>query len=76
MRFVIFKIGTQHLKYNFVVFLFLSQKLPRIPAVQHLSLQQNNIKTLTGIERLKDSQVQSIILRENPVSLTPDYRKE
>jgi len=52
------------------------KKLPHMPYMEHLSLQQNNIHTLKGLDRLKESRIKSIILRENPVSLTPDYRRE
>lgn len=52
------------------------RKLPHTPLLEHLSLQQNNITTLQGLDRLKESRIRSIILRENPIALKPDYRKE
>lgn len=52
------------------------KKLPTIPAIEHLSLQQNNIKSLRGLEKLKDTRIKSLIIRENPISLMPNYRNE
>lgn len=44
-------------------------------AIEHLSLQQNNIRNLDGLEALKSSRLKSLVLRENPISLEPDYRR-
>ena len=54
---------------------FYFQKLPKAPLLEHLSLQQNNIMSLTGLEMLQKTRIQSLILKENPVELDPHYRQ-
>lgn len=51
------------------------KKLPRLPNVEHLSLQQNSIQSLEGLEIFRNSRLKSLILDGNPVSLEKDYRK-
>ncbi|XP_065655008.1 uncharacterized protein LOC100213971 [Hydra vulgaris] len=51
------------------------KKLPRLVHIEHISLQQNNISCLDGLELLKETNIKSLTLQENPVSLQPDYRK-
>jgi len=51
------------------------KKLPKFGCIEHISLQQNNIVNLNGLEVLKKTTIKSLILRENPVSLQPNYRK-
>lgn len=50
------------------------KKLPRFGRIEHISLQQNNITSLKGLEVLKETTLRSLVLRENPVALQPEYR--
>jgi len=50
------------------------KKLPRLNNIEHLSLQQNNISTLKGLDVLQDSSIKALTLRDNPVSLQQGYR--
>ncbi|XP_031560426.1 uncharacterized protein LOC116296536 isoform X2 [Actinia tenebrosa] len=52
------------------------KKLPRTPMLEHLSLQQNNIESLQGLEILNDTLIKSLTLKGNPVELKPNYRQQ
>lgn len=56
-------------------FLFTFKKLPRSPMLEHLSLQQNNIEKLDGLEVLRKTRLKSLVLKGNPVELDPNYRQ-
>ncbi|XP_078616011.1 uncharacterized protein LOC144884522 [Branchiostoma floridae x Branchiostoma japonicum] len=51
------------------------KKLPRLPVVEHLYLEQNNISSLDGLDVLRKAPLQSLHLRSNPVSFTVNYRQ-
>jgi len=51
------------------------KKLPAAPMLEHLSLQQNNIKSLDHITVLNKTKIKSLVLKDNPVCLEPMYRK-
>ena len=55
---------------------FYLQKLPRAPFLVHLSLQQNNVQSLSGLEVLRKTGIQSLVLKGNPVELDPHYRQQ
>jgi len=57
-------------------FLFTFKKLPKAPLLEHLSLQQNNIEKLDGLELLRKTQLRSLVLKGNPVELDPNYRQK
>ena len=57
-------------------FVFTLQKLPKAPLLFHLSLQQNNIQSLSGLEVLRKTGVQSLVLKGNPIELDPNYREQ
>ena len=46
-----------------------------MPNVEQLSLQQNNIAKLDGLELLNVTKIHSLSLQDNPVTLKPGYRK-
>ncbi|KAE8604026.1 hypothetical protein XENTR_v10014537 [Xenopus tropicalis] len=50
------------------------KKLPKLPAIQHLSLAENNIETLSGLSNLKHSPLESLLLKSNPCEFLEDYR--
>ncbi|KAM4771772.1 uncharacterized protein WCC33_003542 [Rhinophrynus dorsalis] len=50
------------------------KKLPKLPAIQHLSLAENNIETLNGLSDLTHSPLESLVLRSNPCEFLEDYR--
>ena len=52
------------------------QKLPKAPLLVHLSLQQNNVESLNGLEVLRKTTIQSLVLKGNPVELNPTYRQQ
>ena len=56
--------------------IFYLQKLPRAPFLVHLSLQQNNVQSLSGLEVLRKTGIQSLVLKGNPVELDPHYRQQ
>lgn len=62
-----------YLQRNFITDL---RKLPRAPMLEHLSLQQNNVESLKGLEVLRKTTVQSLVLKGNPVELDPHYRQQ
>lgn len=43
--------------------------------LEHLSLQQNNVESLKGLEVLRKTGIQSLVLKGNPVELDPNYRQ-
>nr|XP_056706353.1 uncharacterized protein LOC130478223 [Euleptes europaea] len=47
------------------------RQLPKIPAIQHLSLEENNIETLRGLSGLRNTPLESLVLKRNP-SCSPD----
>ncbi|XP_054339109.1 uncharacterized protein LOC129033931 [Pongo pygmaeus] len=51
------------------------KQLPKIPQIQHLSLAENHIETLTGFSSLWCTPLESLILRRNPCEFHQNYRK-
>ncbi|XP_032233773.1 acidic leucine-rich nuclear phosphoprotein 32 family member A [Nematostella vectensis] len=51
------------------------RKLPKVPMLEHLSLQQNSIESLAGLELLRKTNIKSLILKGNPIELDPHYRQ-
>ncbi|XP_069474599.1 leucine-rich repeat-containing protein 46-like [Ambystoma mexicanum] len=49
-------------------------QLPKMPQIQHLSLAENNIETLSGISALRNTGLESLILKTNPCEFQEDYR--
>ncbi|KAK5929038.1 hypothetical protein CgunFtcFv8_010307 [Champsocephalus gunnari] len=50
------------------------RQLPKLPAVEHLSLSENAIGSLGGLGALGVSPLRSLNLSRNPVTFTQDYR--
>ncbi|KAM4693733.1 uncharacterized protein O3C94_004286 [Discoglossus pictus] len=50
------------------------KQLPKLPVIQHLSLAENNIETLSGLSVFKDSPLESLLLKSNPCEFLEDYR--
>uniref|UniRef100_A0A3Q3L9Z2 U2A'/phosphoprotein 32 family A C-terminal domain-containing protein n=1 Tax=Mastacembelus armatus TaxID=205130 RepID=A0A3Q3L9Z2_9TELE len=50
------------------------RQLPKLPAVEHLSLSENAIGSLEGLGALGNSPLHSLNLTRNPVTFTQDYR--
>ncbi|XP_075056669.1 uncharacterized protein LOC142142733 [Mixophyes fleayi] len=50
------------------------KQLPKLPAIQHLSLAENNIESLCGLSDLKHSPLESLVLKSNPCEFLEDYR--
>jgi len=44
--------------------------------LEHLSLQQNNVESLKGLEVLRKTGIQSLVLKGNPIELDPNYRQK
>uniref|UniRef100_A0A2K6GT34 U2A'/phosphoprotein 32 family A C-terminal domain-containing protein n=1 Tax=Propithecus coquereli TaxID=379532 RepID=A0A2K6GT34_PROCO len=51
------------------------KQLPKIPQIQHLSLAENHIETLTGLSSLRCTPLESLILKRNPCEFHQNYRK-
>ncbi|NXW56126.1 TILB protein, partial [Eurystomus gularis] len=51
------------------------KQLPKIPQIQHLSLAENNIMTLSGISDFRHSPLESLILKRNPCEFQERYRQ-
>ncbi|XP_075273498.1 uncharacterized protein LOC104334448 isoform X2 [Opisthocomus hoazin] len=51
------------------------KQLPKIPQIQHLSLAENNIMTLSGISAFKHTPLESLILKRNPCEFQERYRQ-
>nr|XP_013816588.1 PREDICTED: leucine-rich repeat-containing protein 46-like [Apteryx mantelli mantelli] len=51
------------------------KQLPKIPQIQHLSLAENNIMTLSGISALRHTPLESLILKRNPCEFQENYRQ-
>uniref|UniRef100_H0XRU9 Uncharacterized protein n=1 Tax=Otolemur garnettii TaxID=30611 RepID=H0XRU9_OTOGA len=51
------------------------KQLPKIPQIQHLSLAENHTETLTGLPSLRDTPLESLILKRNPCEFHQHYRK-
>ncbi|XP_040205243.1 protein tilB homolog [Rana temporaria] len=51
------------------------KQLPKLPAIQHLSLAENNIEALCGLADLKHSPLESLVLKSNPCEFLDDYRQ-
>ncbi|KAJ7325276.1 hypothetical protein JRQ81_018296 [Phrynocephalus forsythii] len=51
------------------------KQLPKIPTIQHLSLEENNIETLDGLSALRRTPLQSLVLRRNPCEFHENYRQ-
>uniref|UniRef100_A0A671DQD8 Uncharacterized protein n=1 Tax=Rhinolophus ferrumequinum TaxID=59479 RepID=A0A671DQD8_RHIFE len=50
------------------------KQLPKIPQIQHLSLAENRIETLTGLSSLRCTPLESLMLKRNPCEFRPNYR--
>ncbi|XP_032117167.1 uncharacterized protein LOC116538747 isoform X1 [Sapajus apella] len=51
------------------------KQLPKIPQIEHLSLAENHIETLTGLSSLRCTPLESLILKRNPCEFHQNYRK-
>ncbi|XP_068001804.1 uncharacterized protein [Melanerpes formicivorus] len=51
------------------------KQLPKIPQIQHLSLAENNIMTLSGISDFRHTPLESLILKRNPCEFQERYRQ-
>ncbi|XP_051674723.2 acidic leucine-rich nuclear phosphoprotein 32-related protein [Oryctolagus cuniculus] len=51
------------------------KQLPKIPQIQHLSLAENHIETLTGLSSLQCTPLESLTLKRNPCEFHQNYRK-
>ncbi|CAD7690954.1 unnamed protein product [Nyctereutes procyonoides] len=51
------------------------KQLPKIPQIQHLSLAENHIESLTGLSSLWSTPLESLTLRRNPCEFHQNYRK-
>ncbi|XP_068825158.1 uncharacterized protein [Capricornis sumatraensis] len=51
------------------------KQLPKIPQIQHLSLADNHIETLTGLSSLRCTPLESLMLKRNPCEFHQNYRK-
>ncbi|NXV88069.1 AN322 protein, partial [Calonectris borealis] len=51
------------------------KQLPKIPQIQHLSLAENNIMTLSGISDFRHTPLESRILKRNPCEFQEGYRQ-
>ncbi|KAM4770504.1 uncharacterized protein ACIQIH_011986 isoform 3-T3 [Cyanocitta cristata] len=51
------------------------KQLPKIPQIQHLSLAENNIATLSGISDFRSTPLESLILKRNPCEFQERYRQ-
>ncbi|XP_060261168.1 uncharacterized protein LOC101114926 isoform X2 [Ovis aries] len=52
------------------------KQLPKIPQIQHLSLADNHIETLTGLSSLRCTPLESLMLKRNPCEFHQNYRKQ
>ncbi|KAK1162512.1 hypothetical protein AOXY_G17388 [Acipenser oxyrinchus oxyrinchus] len=50
--------------------------LPKIPQIQHLSLAENNIRTLCDLSELGTTPLESLTLKRNPCEFQEDYRSK
>ncbi|XP_030071532.1 uncharacterized protein LOC115478373 [Microcaecilia unicolor] len=50
------------------------KQLPKIPQIQHLSLAENNIETLSGLSDLRQAPLESLVLKTNPCEFQENYR--
>ncbi|XP_077203939.1 uncharacterized protein LOC143842578 isoform X2 [Paroedura picta] len=51
------------------------KQLPKIPEIQHLSLEENNIESLHGLSGLRNTPLESLVLRRNPCEFHENYRQ-
>ncbi|XP_071422715.1 protein tilB homolog isoform X2 [Pithys albifrons albifrons] len=51
------------------------KQLPKIPQIQHLSLAENNIRTLSGISDFRHTPLESLTLKRNPCEFQARYRQ-
>ncbi|NWQ74966.1 AN322 protein, partial [Columbina picui] len=51
------------------------KELPKIPQIQHLSLAENNIMTLSGISDFRHTPLESLVLKRNPCEFQERYRQ-
>ncbi|KAM9542864.1 uncharacterized protein ACIB01_010942 isoform 1-T1 [Guaruba guarouba] len=51
------------------------KQLPRVPQIQHLSLAENNIMTLSGISDFRHTPLESLVLKRNPCEFQERYRQ-
>ncbi|XP_074048826.1 acidic leucine-rich nuclear phosphoprotein 32 family member B-like [Macrotis lagotis] len=52
------------------------KQLPKIPEIQHLSLAENQITTLSGLSNLQSTPLESLMLKRNPCEFHQNYRKQ
>ncbi|XP_048398276.1 uncharacterized protein LOC125457735 [Stegostoma tigrinum] len=50
------------------------EQLPKIPQIQHLSVTENNIVTLRGLSKLRETPIESLTLKRNPCQFQDKYR--
>ncbi|KAG8136128.1 hypothetical protein E2320_009107 [Naja naja] len=51
------------------------RQLPKIPEIQHLSLDENNITALNELSALRYAPLESLILKRNPCEFQENYRQ-
>uniref|UniRef100_A0A8D2MDI3 Uncharacterized protein n=1 Tax=Zonotrichia albicollis TaxID=44394 RepID=A0A8D2MDI3_ZONAL len=51
------------------------KQLPKVPQIQHLSLAENNITSLSGISDFRHTPLESLILKRNPCEFQERYRQ-
>ena len=51
------------------------QSLPFIPKIRYLKLSQNAIHNLSGLHKLRNAPIEHLILKENPIAFSVEYRK-
>ncbi|CAJ1065735.1 uncharacterized protein LOC117825416 [Xyrichtys novacula] len=52
------------------------RQLPKLPAIEHLCLSENAIRSLGGLASLAHGPLRSLNLIHNPVTFTQDYRAQ
>ncbi|XP_013397896.1 uncharacterized protein LOC106164504 [Lingula anatina] len=48
--------------------------LPKIPRIQYLTISDNNIVNLNGLDNLRKTELRELNLKRNPVAFTENYR--
>ncbi|XP_058517167.1 acidic leucine-rich nuclear phosphoprotein 32-related protein-like isoform X2 [Ochotona princeps] len=51
------------------------KQLPKIPQIQHLSLAENHIESLTGLSSLRQAPLEALTLKRNPCEFNQSYRR-
>lgn len=49
-------------------------QLPKIPAIEHLCVSENNIRSLAELKLLEHTPLHTLTLRHNPCEFLEDYR--